>query len=333
MVFTRLESIFDHRAAALFDERYLELKGGVSVKSVPPKTLFAQTFSTVAKTFGIAEKWADFEVKTFERSGCMLNMPDILNDPIASHAFRASSLGDEIVKMSRLDAQLFHITPTDFQADWLATSLEARAPRMYLEEWKRNMPSIRRRNGWITKMHGIIAMLTGRKEGKSTVLGMDGVVILFNIPGVQVALFSRTKDQACIILDMMKTLAAHHQRAGDFKIEASRSKIVVTHLATGDVRVCQAWSGSGDVRYMQGNNAGLRRGARCFCLLTLSVHSTLGHCTRLEPADAYARLLLCLCFSLCGHACFLGDLALLSNPFFEFCERVVKVVLFVCHRR
>ena len=145
------------------------------------------------------------------------------------------------------------------------------------QEWKTNQIAIKQRNNWSVQSNGIGATMTGRKEGKSTAMAMTVINTMFNVPSVEIALFSRTKPQACIILDMAKVLGINHKRASQFKIEGFRNSIRITHIASNNIRLCTAWSGDADVGALTPPRSGGcgQAGAggcwglvvACFCLL------------------------------------------------------------------
>jgi len=197
--------------------------------------------------FGPAGNWKDRLVREFEPRSFLMSRAEILGNPMMRQMYEPMSDGHQIVRQMNLDIDAFSPQPTDFQRMLIGFTIELSAPRIYGREWRTHQLSIKRVNGWTESYHGIGAVMTGRKEGKSTGLAMVTTIALFNLASAKIALFSKTLQQARIILGMAKELAQNHGRTAEFKIETNADQIKVTHLATGNVRLCTAYSGSADV--------------------------------------------------------------------------------------
>jgi len=202
---------------------------------------------TARAPFEAALHWVDYEMEQFRPMAGLMSQAEMLANPVLRCAYEPQSTGHEIVRQMLLDIRRFHQTPTDFQCELINFAIQLAGPRIYGLEWKTNQLAIKQRNGWTETFYGIGAVMTGRKEGKSTGLAMLAALVLFDLPAVRIALFSKTVQQACIILNMARDLAHKHQRHNDYKIDGNKESITITHIATGDVRVCTAYSGCADV--------------------------------------------------------------------------------------
>ena len=207
-----------------------------------------------AKAMQPALHWRDRQLSEYEPRSFLMTRAQMLGSPLLRQMYEPLSSGHSIVRQMQQDIEGFSPQPTDFQRQVIDFTTQLSAPRIYGREWKTNQLAIKRINGWTETYHGIGALMTGRKEGKSTGLAMVTVISLFNIPSGKIALFSKTQQQARIILGMAKELAQAHARSGDFRIDTNKDEILVTHIATKNRRICTAYSGSADVSFF------------CFCL-------------------------------------------------------------------
>lgn len=199
--------------------------------------------------FKAALRWAEYEMEQFRPMAGLLNQAEMLANPVLRRAYEPLSSGHEIVRQMRLDINRFHQSPTDFQRELIDFTMQLAGPRIYGLEWKTNQLAIKRYNNWTGVFHGIGAVMTGRKEGKSTGLALAAALIMFNIPRVRIALFSKTQAQAGIILGMAKDLLANHARSTQFKLDGNKEVNSIRHMETGDFRVVTAYSGSADVSF------------------------------------------------------------------------------------
>lgn len=118
------------------------------------------------------------------------------------------------------------------------------APWYYGDEWILNQDEILQRNGW-QKYDGIMAVQLERKAGKSTTLAFSCLGDLLNIPGAKIALISRTREQAQIILFLVIDLLRRHPRREEFKIKYNKTQLI---LSTGaEERILTAYSGDPNV--------------------------------------------------------------------------------------
>jgi len=218
--------------------------------TVKPMTT-AECRRRVPPSFRCAFKWSEHEKRQFAPLGGIKHEWEILSNPILRReAYEPLSNGHEIVRQMRLDINNFtQIKPTDFQRELVEFVIELAAARIYGREWKTNQLAIKRYNNWTGVFHGIGAVMTGRKEGKSTGLALAAALIMFNIPRVRIALFSKTQAQAGIILGMAKDLLANHARSTQFKLDGNKEVNSIRHMETGDFRVVTAYSGSADVSF------------------------------------------------------------------------------------
>ncbi len=81
------------------------------------------------------------------------------------------------------------------------------------------------RNGWIED-NDLVAVLTGRKTGKSTGLSMSHLAFMMVIQGYRGCNASRTVEQAIIIVDLGRQLVVRHPdlRAQGMRIDQSRAR-------------------------------------------------------------------------------------------------------------
>ena len=192
-----------------------------------------------------ATQWAAQLDADYTRNVSLMTVDQMVARPDLSPELLGE--GDEVVRQMRSDMNQLRPEPTDFQRSIIETVIEMMAPRIYGELWKTDELAIKRRNGWTNEYHGIGAVLTGRKEGKSTALAMSVVIVMLNIRAVRIALFSKTKPQACIILNMAKPILAAHPRSAAFKMSTSAQTIVALG-GPNDERHAQAYTGTADVR-------------------------------------------------------------------------------------
>jgi hypothetical protein len=194
-----------------------------------------------------ALSWRRQQLAEYAPRSFLMTFDQMLGNPMMRQLYEPPSDGHQILRQMNADIDRMVQPPNEFQRPLIAFTMQLAAPRIYGREWRTNQTAIRRINNWPDINHGIGATITGRKEGKSTGLAMVTLIFLFNVPYMKVALFSKTKEQACIILGMAKEQLRGHGRASEFRIDSSAEVIRVEHLATGNVRVCTAYSGSADV--------------------------------------------------------------------------------------
>lgn len=202
-----------------------------------------------ASKYTRAREWIEEREALYRRHARMMSIAEMVADPelVAVDAID----GFETIRAIRADIELLTPRPTDFQLELIWWVVELMAPRIFGSRWDTDQTRIRRRLGWTSVNYGIGAALTGRKEGKSTGFAMGVTVTSLNIPGLRTALFSLTRDQACLILDMTKSVLDVHPHRNDFRYVPSARQITLSRrLANGnlDERTIKAWSGSANVR-------------------------------------------------------------------------------------
>lgn len=131
------------------------------------------------------------------------------------NSMRQSSVADchRVVDAIRRDAARMDPKPYEFQIRIIELMLQLSGPRIYGHFWHNGSLAIRKRNGWTVDNDGIAAVLTGRKEGKSTGIAMSILLLMMNIPSYKCAVMSLTREQSQIIRRMVGDLAALHPRA------------------------------------------------------------------------------------------------------------------------
>lgn len=244
-----LDALLGARLDAAFAQKRSELSATPEDRAAPPPRMFVKPSKSLYKsTLAVTTEWTNHEVGKIESTPRIMSLVEILSNPMANQAYKALSSGAEIIRQMRIDTNGFVKKPTDFQREMIEFVTQLLGRRIYGMDWKINQMDIRRRLGWKEETHGIGGIMTGRKEGKSTGLSMAASLAMLNIPGVEVALFSKTRAQAQIILNMAKTAIGSHLRRNEFKIEVSASCMKLTLLSDrNDVRVCTAYSGNADV--------------------------------------------------------------------------------------
>ena len=242
-----LDNVLGKRLDALFQKR-----PEPDLNIMPEKKFGSRSRTMSNQIFSAANAWRESQLEEYRRtSNEMPQIDEILADPKIRAAFQPKSSGYDIVEQIGIDANLFSKMPTDFQRELIDFGVQLLGRKIFGLEWKVNQIEIRRKLGWDDETHGIAGVMTGRKEGKSTGLSMLDVLAMFNLPGIKVAVFSKTKSQACIILNMAKILIASHPRRSEFKIEAHAESITLTNLNDeSDKRTCTAYAGNADVSEM-----------------------------------------------------------------------------------
>lgn len=197
-----------------------------------------------------AKTWTGALHAHYERYARLMTVPEMLADPETSSVEGALE-GFKIIRQIRADIAALPKTPTDFQLSIVWFVVELMASRIFGQTWVTDQVRIKKQMGWSKEHHGIGGVLSGRKEGKSTGFAMACIIILMNLKNIPIALFSRTKDQSCIILGMAKELLAGHPRVHSFKMMPSSCAIQLI-ASNADVRTMRAWSGTADVRMVRG---------------------------------------------------------------------------------
>lgn len=196
-----------------------------------------------------ARQWVEQLEGQFVEVSRMRDAVELINDPAV---FGGDAVhGFEVIQQIRADILGLQPRPTDFQMQLIWFVVELMAPMIFGDAWKTDRLRIKRQMGWTSDYAGIGAVLTGRKEGKSTGLGMAAAIALLNVPHISVALFSKTQAQSSIILQMAKRTLASHPRISGFKVASSARAITISTSAT-DERTMRAWSGSANVRGVYG---------------------------------------------------------------------------------
>lgn len=135
--------------------------------------------------------------------------------PIKAHAYadpfytQRISNGDEVLARMREVIEGFPDKPTSMQRRFLEKCLACMMLLIYGQEAINDPESVLRRNGW-DAMNGVLALLTGRKTGKSTVCAMLCIVVMMCIRSAQIIVTSRTLKQAQIILNTVRVLVRVH---------------------------------------------------------------------------------------------------------------------------
>jgi hypothetical protein len=218
-----------------------------------------------------ARAWCAELTATYTRRAAIRSAVDMVIDPEVSAVEMVD--GFETIRQMRVDIEQLRPPPTDFQLRLIWYAIELAAPRIFGERWKTDRVRIQRQMGWHNDFAGIGGVLTGRKEGKSTGLAMAASIMLLNLRAVPIALFSRTLDQAVIILRMAKMLLVVHPHFKQFKAAMS-SRIITLSAPGGDTRTITAYSGATDVRFA--------RARVCVCV-------SAGHLLRRYVMHACAR--------------------------------------------
>ncbi len=206
-----------------------------------------------AKVFGRVREWCAIKEPLLERTEYLQRKSEVFASAVFRANARAHQDAAKTVRIMMDYINGFKPLPTEFQRDMCAAFVELEGPGIYGDEWKLNSLSIQQLHGWVRFLIGIICALTGRKEGKSTGCAMGIVISMFARHGISVALFSRTKEQATIILDMAKVLAATHKHADKFEIRASAHRLRIKLASEkGTINknaesVCTAYSGDPNV--------------------------------------------------------------------------------------
>ena len=157
--------------------------------------------------------------------------------------------GHAIVDSIRRDADGFAVVPHPFQVALIELWMELSGPAIYgAEVWGQYHVEIRRRNGWNTPNSGAGAVQSGRKDGKSTGMGMCIVLGMMNIPGYLVSVFAKVHKQSRIILGLALVLARGHRRIKEFKVPRPNINEFKIIAGDNDVRHVKAHSGDIEVR-------------------------------------------------------------------------------------
>lgn len=231
-----------------------------------------------------AQEWTDTLMARYGRYARLMNVPQMLANPETAQT-EDTLEGFEIIRQIRIDIATLPKQPTDFQLKLIWFIVELMAPRIFGQAWTTDRARIKKQMGWVEDRDGIGGVLTGRKEGKSTGIAMGCSIVLLNLRAIPVALFSRTKDQSCIILGMAKELLAGHPRINNFKMTTS-SNIIKLIASDSDIREMRAWTGTADVR--------------CVC----GGESSSLHCmVRRDAERSASRRLRCCSCSCCSSRC------------------------------
>ena len=245
--------------------------------------------------FDNAAEWVDVLRTRYSRHARLMDMPQMLADPETAQVEETVE-GFDVIRQMKLDIAALPKQPTDFQLSLIWFVIELMAPRIFGQAWTTDRVRIKKQMGWVYDHDGIGGVLTGRKEGKSTGLAMACVIVLLNLRAVPVALFSRTKEQSCIILGMAKELLAGHPRVNQFKMSTS-SQTITLQASDADKRIMKAWTGTADVRA-----GGRERGACLFlftqvCRAAVSCRNRCACCALRSSSAICARASRCRCVS------------------------------------
>jgi len=192
-----------------------------------------------------ARRWTTLIQARYAEAAAPRSISDLVADPMVAQGNTLD--GFETIRQIRADIQGLVPTPTEFQLQLIWFVVELMARRLFGTAWDTDRVRIRRQMGWRSDYVGIGAALTGRKEGKSTGLGMAIAIVALNLPRGRIALFSRTRDQACIIKDIARDTLYAHPRIASFKLVPAGKKLTLI-ASRSDMRLIEAWSGSADVR-------------------------------------------------------------------------------------
>ena len=104
------------------------------------------------------------------------------------------------------------------------------------------------RNGWIED-NDLVAVLTGRKTGKSTGLSMSHLAFMMVIQGYRGCNASRTVEQAIIIVDLGRQLVVRHPdlRAQGMRIDQSRARYLSIKKTNNTISSLECKCGDGNV--------------------------------------------------------------------------------------
>lgn len=127
-------------------------------------------------------------------------------DPIYD---QKNSQGDEVRDKFRQIYESFPEPPTSMQKRFLEASMASMVALLYGDEYTNDPEYVLEHNRW-TETNGVLALLTGRKTGKSTVCAMLAIDVLMCIAGSVVVVTSRTLKQAQIIVNTVRLLIRRH---------------------------------------------------------------------------------------------------------------------------
>jgi hypothetical protein len=237
--------------------------------------------------------WRDYAQQSYAPPAALS-----FRDPLYDHQ---GLKGDEVLQRMRLVAQLFPDAPTPSQWRIIEGSLCAMAALIFSEEWDRDRQAIMDRLHW-QDYHGILAVLTPRKFGKTTCLAYIIIMILFCISGARVLLVSRTRPQAMIGLDMVRSLLVIHPllEKWGFKLKEFRATAVTIEAPDGSRRTVEVRSGEATVsgfyfvlaRLLARSRGGkLHYGVLGMCLITASKSERVGNVTIRPPLPLLPLLL------------------------------------------
>jgi len=207
-----------------------------------------------------AREWSASLRQRYTRHARLMDVPSMLADPEVVQEEEALE-GFSIIRQIKLDIPELAKPPTDFQMGLIWFIVQLMAPRIFGQAWATDRVRIKREMGWTDEHLGIGAVLTGRKEGKSTGMAMACALLLLNLKNFPIALFSRTREQARIILGMTRELLIGHPRVNQFRFIQS-GDILKLRASLGDEREIRAWSGQTNVSVWEGREGTCRRHRR-----------------------------------------------------------------------
>ncbi len=158
--------------------------------------------------------------------------------------------GDEVIRRLRSTFARFPDPPTPFQWKIFEAMLCAAKALIYGQEYDSDPNWVLERNGW-SEDNDIVAVLTGRKTGKTTGLAMAHLAFMMVIRGYRSVNASRTLEQSMIVVDLANQLAPMHPMIKELgmRIEPARARrIAISSPTEGWTSTLEAVCGEGNVR-------------------------------------------------------------------------------------
>ena len=197
------------------------------------------------------DHWCNVREQRYRIRHKLVPMRDLISDPEFAQDLDEAASGFEVIARCREAIRLLHKQPTDFQLSLIWFVIELMLPRIFGKSWRTQRVRICRRLGMSASYIGLGGVLSGRKEGKSTAFGMSVAVVLLCVPNIKVALFSKTREQAKIILSMAMEFVTNHPWRSQFDIPPGTNPFRLV-ASPADHREASAKSGDADVSREKG---------------------------------------------------------------------------------
>ena len=158
--------------------------------------------------------------------------------------------GDRLLRDAKRAYEMFDITLTPQQRLMCIAALKTALPKIYGDSWEAEKLRVMHENGW-TSFRPELFVVTPRRFGKTTAIGVHCVALIVTIPKYKLVLFAVRLRQSRMLLGMIIGMLIGHPmfKKNDLKIITQNKDKLEAMWPNGQVSEIDAYPSSTDVRF------------------------------------------------------------------------------------